>query len=103
MVPEAERPAPCRNLPVVCHGGVIRAILQHYLKLDPENIIPVAPASLSAIRLSNGHEKPPASNSSISARDRPSSRHRIRFASAIDRWNGGNPEPQDRLFLRLRS
>jgi probable phosphoglycerate mutase len=41
----------CTNLLVVCHGGVIRAILQQFLKLNPENIIPVAPASLTALRI----------------------------------------------------
>ncbi len=56
-VVEEERRAPCQNLLVVCHGGVIRAILQKYIGLDPAHIIPVAPASLSALRLGNG--KPP--------------------------------------------
>jgi iron(III) transport system ATP-binding protein len=42
---------------VVCHGGVIRALLQRYVGLEPAHIIPVAPASLSALRLGNG--KPP--------------------------------------------
>ncbi|MFQ6548127.1 histidine phosphatase family protein [Aestuariibius sp. 2305UL40-4] len=54
---EAERRTPCDNLLVVCHGGVIRAVLQHYVRLDPAHIIPVAPASLSALRLNNA--KPP--------------------------------------------
>ena len=54
---EAERRDPCQNLLVVCHGGVIRAILQRYLGLEPACVIPVAPASLSALRLGNG--KPP--------------------------------------------
>ncbi len=54
---EDERRTPCRNLLVVCHGGVIRAILQRYVGIDPAHIIPVAPASLSALRLGNG--KPP--------------------------------------------
>lgn len=54
---DAERLDPCQNLLVVCHGGVIRAILQRYLGLEPANVIPVAPASLSALRLGNG--KPP--------------------------------------------
>ncbi len=49
-----EEDDPCRNLLVVCHGGVIRAILQSFIGLDPAHIIPVAPASLSAIRLGNG-------------------------------------------------
>lgn len=51
---EDERESPCENLLVVCHGGVIRAILQHFLGLGPENIIAVAPASLTAIRMANG-------------------------------------------------
>lgn len=54
---EHERRAPCQNLLVVCHGGVIRALLQYFVGLDPAHIIPVAPASLSALRLGNG--KPP--------------------------------------------
>ena len=54
---EAELREPCQNLLVVCHGGVIRAILQRYIGLDPAHIIPVAPASLSALRL--GNTKPP--------------------------------------------
>lgn len=51
---EDEIRAPCDNLLVVCHGGVIRAVLEHYLGLAPRNIIPVAPASLTAFRLANG-------------------------------------------------
>jgi len=51
---EDERDVPCENLLVVCHGGVIRAILQRFLGLGPENIIAVAPASLTAIRMANG-------------------------------------------------
>ncbi|WP_245578871.1 histidine phosphatase family protein [Cucumibacter marinus] len=39
------------NLLVACHGGVIRAVLDHYLGLEPRHIIPVAPASLTAIRV----------------------------------------------------
>jgi len=49
---------PCDNLLVVCHGGVIRAILQRFLELQPASIIPVAPASLTAIRLANKKGKP---------------------------------------------
>lgn len=52
-VVEAERPTASQNLLIVCHGGVIRAILQRYLGLDPAQIIPVAPASLSTLRLGN--------------------------------------------------
>lgn len=51
---EEQRADPCRNLLVVCHGGVIRAILQRFLRLDPDNVVPVGPASLSALRLANG-------------------------------------------------
>lgn len=44
---------PCENLLLVCHGGVVRAALEHFLSIPPHNIIPVAPASLTAFRLSN--------------------------------------------------
>ncbi|MEM7443128.1 MAG: histidine phosphatase family protein [Pseudomonadota bacterium] len=54
---EEERHDPCQNLLIVCHGGVIRAMLHRYVGLEPAYMIPVAPASLSAIRL--GTEKPP--------------------------------------------
>ncbi len=43
-----------RCLLVVTHGGVIRAALQAYLDLEPARIIPVAPASLTALRLGAG-------------------------------------------------
>jgi glucosyl-3-phosphoglycerate phosphatase len=39
------------NLLVVCHGGVIRALLDHFLSLTPASIIPVGPASLTALRM----------------------------------------------------
>ena len=55
---EEERAAPCQKLLVVAHGGVIRAILQRYLRLNPENMIPVGPASLSTLRLANGVREP---------------------------------------------
>lgn len=45
------------NLLVVCHGGVIRALLDHYLELAPTHIIPVGPASLTALRLPEDAEK----------------------------------------------
>lgn len=48
---EAARPASGANLLAVCHGGVIRALLDHYLGLSPRRIIPVGPASLTALRL----------------------------------------------------
>lgn len=57
QVIEQEREDPCQNLLVVCHGGVIRALIEYFVGLAPAHIIPVAPASLSAIRLGNG--KPP--------------------------------------------
>jgi broad specificity phosphatase PhoE len=39
------------NLLVVCHGGVVRALLEHFLDLTPSRIIPVGPASLTALRI----------------------------------------------------
>ena len=54
---QREAADPCKNLLVACHGGVIRAVLQRFLNLQPANIIPVAPASLSALRLENGKAK----------------------------------------------
>ncbi len=39
------------NLLVVCHGGVIRALLEHFLNLAPGRIIPVGPASLTSLRV----------------------------------------------------
>jgi probable phosphoglycerate mutase len=39
------------TLLVVCHGGVIRALVEHFLSLPPGRIIPVGPASLTSIRL----------------------------------------------------
>jgi glucosyl-3-phosphoglycerate phosphatase len=41
----------CDNLLVACHGGVIRALIEHLLGLAPRHIIPVGPAGLTAIRL----------------------------------------------------
>jgi len=52
VIDEAQR-EPCQNLLVVCHGGVIRALLQSFLNLAPACIIPVAPASLTVFRLAN--------------------------------------------------
>ncbi|MBY5715898.1 histidine phosphatase family protein [Rhizobium leguminosarum] len=55
---EAARADPnCKNLLVVCHGGVIRALLDHYLDLRPAHIIPVGPASLTALRFSSDPNK----------------------------------------------
>jgi glucosyl-3-phosphoglycerate phosphatase len=39
------------NLLVVCHGGVIRAVMEHFLNIAPAHIIPVGPASLTSIHL----------------------------------------------------
>jgi glucosyl-3-phosphoglycerate phosphatase len=50
---EAEAATPCCNLLVVCHGGVIRALIEHLLGLPPRQIIPVGPATLTAIRLTD--------------------------------------------------
>ncbi len=41
----------CRNLLMVCHGGVIRALLHGLLGLAPASVIPVAPASLTTLRI----------------------------------------------------
>ncbi|GFE65350.1 histidine phosphatase family protein [Litoreibacter roseus] len=56
---EREAENRCENLLVACHGGVIRAILQRFLNLQPASIIPVAPASLTALRLANATGAPP--------------------------------------------
>jgi glucosyl-3-phosphoglycerate phosphatase len=40
-----------QTLLVVCHGGVIRAALQSFLGLEPQQILPVGPASLTALRI----------------------------------------------------
>lgn len=42
---------PCDTLLAVCHGGVIRALIQSLLGLPPARIIPVAPASLTVLQL----------------------------------------------------
>lgn len=39
------------TLLAVCHGGVIRALVEHFLGLAPRSIIPVGPASVTALRL----------------------------------------------------
>lgn len=49
---ERERSSrPCDTLLAVCHGGVIRALIQRLLGLPPARIIPVAPASLTVLQL----------------------------------------------------
>jgi glucosyl-3-phosphoglycerate phosphatase len=48
---DTEAANPCANLLVVCHGGVIRALVEHLLGLPPRHIIPVGPATLTAILL----------------------------------------------------
>ena len=47
--------ATTERLLVVCHGGVIRALLQTLLGLSPKRIIPVGPASLTI--LANKHHE----------------------------------------------
>lgn len=42
------------TLLAVCHGGVIRALVEHFLGLAPKALIPVGPASVSALRLGRG-------------------------------------------------
>lgn len=37
------------RLLVVCHGGVVRALLEHLIDLPPSRIIPVGPASLTIL------------------------------------------------------
>lgn len=37
------------RLLVVCHGGVIRALLQHFITLPPHRLVPVGPGSLSIV------------------------------------------------------
>ena len=58
VVEEARTDANCKNLLVVCHGGVIRALLDHYLNLRTAHIIPVVPASLTALRFSSDPKRP---------------------------------------------
>lgn len=43
-----------RTVLVVTHGGVIRALCAHLLRLSPESIVPVDPASLTVIDFANG-------------------------------------------------
>lgn len=43
-----------KTLLVVCHGGVIRAALHSFLGLEPRRILPVAPASLTSLRVDDG-------------------------------------------------
>lgn len=44
------------RLLVVCHGGVIRALLQALIGLGPEKILPVGPASLSILKIDGRQE-----------------------------------------------
>jgi glucosyl-3-phosphoglycerate phosphatase len=45
-----------KTLLAVCHGGVIRALLHRLVALAPRQIIPVAPGSLTALRLNGDGE-----------------------------------------------
>ncbi len=58
----------------VCHGGVIRAAMQVLLGLPPRAIIPVAPASLTAIRLDRDHKSARAGVVQFSSRTAGSGR-----------------------------
>lgn len=44
------------RLLVICHGGVIRALLQTLLELSPRRIIPVGPASLTILASKPGED-----------------------------------------------
>ncbi len=49
--------AGAKTLLVVCHGGVIRAVLDVFLGLRPRHVLPVAPASLTVLRLNGDMAK----------------------------------------------
>ncbi|MEO1222615.1 MAG: histidine phosphatase family protein [Pseudomonadota bacterium] len=51
VIEREQTTGPGETLLVVCHGGVIRALIQHLLGLPPARIIPVAPASLTLLQL----------------------------------------------------
>lgn len=40
---------------VVCHGGVIRALIEHILEISPSRVLPVAPGSVSIINYRGSH------------------------------------------------
>lgn len=42
---------------IVCHGGVIRSLLHRLVGIEPRQIMPVSPASLSALRLEKGEAR----------------------------------------------
>jgi glucosyl-3-phosphoglycerate phosphatase len=44
-----------QRLLIVCHGGVIRALLDGLIGLPPKRIIPVGPASITVLALSDGN------------------------------------------------
>ena len=56
-----------RTALLVCHGGVIRAALDHALGLEPARIIPVGPASLTILAFPNGSARLEAFNVTGSA------------------------------------
>ncbi len=76
----------CRNLLVVCHGGVVRTLLEHFLALTPARIILVGPASLTALRFSG---EGAARLELFHFTPGQNSRHRTDFSSgrALDRLN----------------
>lgn len=47
---------------MVCHGGVIRALLDGLIGLPPRRILPVGPASLTVLAFRNGQAKLEALN-----------------------------------------
>lgn len=44
------------RLLIVCHGGVIRALLESLIGLGPQKILPVGPASLSILRVNSAQD-----------------------------------------------
>jgi glucosyl-3-phosphoglycerate phosphatase len=44
------------RLLAVCHGGVIRALIQSLIGLGPQKILPVGPASLSILKFDSQHD-----------------------------------------------
>ncbi|MFB9950604.1 histidine phosphatase family protein [Rhizobium puerariae] len=49
--------APAKTVLIVCHGGVIRAVLDEALGLAPARIIPVGPASLTILAFPKGRAR----------------------------------------------
>lgn len=64
---EKARSAPAETVLVVCHGGVIRAVLDGALGLAPARIIPVGPASLTILAFLKGEARLEVFNATTSA------------------------------------